>query len=439
MFTITLVAFETLAIITIMPVVSDELHGVSLYGWATSAFFLGTVVGIVVAGGAADQVGPAAPFVVGLGLFAAGLCLGAAAPSMVVLVAARGLQGLGGGAIPAIAYATVGRAYPASERPRIFAIMSTAWVVPGLGGPAVAAAVADHAGWRWVFGGLVPVVVVAGSLTVGALRELGRPPGSKLDRRVSLRALSAAVRISAGAGCVLAGLSSRAFHGIGLVVVGLVVGFAPLRRLLPAGTLRARPGVPSAVAARGLLTFAFFGADTFVPLALTSVRGASTTVAGIAVSTATVCWTAGSWTQARLASRRTARTLVCAGLTTVVAGVAATATILLDAVPLPLAVAGWGVAGFGIGLSYAPIATVVLSEATVDRQGAASVAVQLADNLGIAFGSGLGGVAVAASVSATGSVTSGVSVAFGAAAAVGVVGIAVSRRLPARALAGSRA
>ena len=193
--------------------------------------------------------------------------------------------------------------------------------------------------------------------------------------------------------------------------------------------------MPSAVAVRGLLTFAFFGADTFVPLAVTSVRGASTTVAGVAVSTATVCWTAGSWTQARLASRRSARTLVSVGLAAVTVGVAATASVLVEAVPLPLAVAAWGVAGFGIGLAYAPIANLVLSEAPVDRQGAASVAVQLCDNLGIAFGAGLGGAAVAASESGGGSLTSGIAIAFAAATAAGLVGVAVARRLPARLVA----
>jgi MFS family permease len=441
-FTITLVAFETLAVITIMPVVSESLDGVALYGWATSAFFLGMVVGIIVVGGATDRVGPAPPFVAALGLFSAGLCLSASTPSMEVLVAGRALQGLGGGAIPAIAFTAVGRAYPESLRPRVFAIMSTAWVVPGLGGPAVAAVVADHVGWRWVFGGLVPVVVIAGSMTVGALRDLGRPPASEppasdnaAPTRSRALSLVAALRVSAGAGLVLAGLTSLAPYGIGLAAAGLAVGVGPLRRLLSAGTLRTRRGVPAAVASRGLLTFAFFGADTFVPLAVTAHRGASTTVAGVAVSAATVCWTSGAWTQARLASRRTVRTLVSAGLAIVVVGIAVTATILVRSVPLPLAVAGWGLTGFGMGLAYSPIMTFALSEAPPDRQGAATVAVQLADNLGIAFGAGVGGAAVAASVAGTGSVSTGISIAFGAAASVGAVGFAVARRLPARTLA----
>ena len=104
--TITLVAFEALAISTVMPVVADDLGGLGLYGWVFSGFFLGNLLGIVIAGQAADRRGTAFPFLVGLVLFTAGLCLGGLAPSMGVLVAARVLQGMGAGAIPAVAYAT---------------------------------------------------------------------------------------------------------------------------------------------------------------------------------------------------------------------------------------------------------------------------------------------------------------------------------------------
>ena len=84
--TITLVAFEALAISTVLPVVSDDLGGLGLYGWVFSGFFLGSLLGIVAAGQQADARGTAAPFAAGLVLFAAGLLVGGLAPSMGVLV-----------------------------------------------------------------------------------------------------------------------------------------------------------------------------------------------------------------------------------------------------------------------------------------------------------------------------------------------------------------
>ena len=64
--TITFVASEALAVVTVMPVVARDLGGLRLYGWVFSAFMLGSVVGIVAAGREADRRGPAVPFVAGV-------------------------------------------------------------------------------------------------------------------------------------------------------------------------------------------------------------------------------------------------------------------------------------------------------------------------------------------------------------------------------------
>jgi len=87
---VTFVAFEALAVATIMPLVANDLGGIELYGWVFSAFLLANLVGIVVAGEFADRFGPATPFGVGLALFSIGLLIGGLAPSMPVLVAGGG-------------------------------------------------------------------------------------------------------------------------------------------------------------------------------------------------------------------------------------------------------------------------------------------------------------------------------------------------------------
>ena len=71
--TITLVALESLAIGTVLPLVGEELGQLELYGWVYSAFFLGNLLGVVVAGGALDRVALWKPFAIGLVLFGVGL------------------------------------------------------------------------------------------------------------------------------------------------------------------------------------------------------------------------------------------------------------------------------------------------------------------------------------------------------------------------------
>src|SRR5579859_6786463 len=125
--TITFIASEALAVVTVMPVVARDLGGLSLYGWVFSGFMLGSVVGIVAAGREVDRRGPAVPFVAGVVLFTCGLAVAGLAPSMGVLVAGRVLQGLGAGAVPSVAYASIGRTMTGPLRAQMMAVLSTAW------------------------------------------------------------------------------------------------------------------------------------------------------------------------------------------------------------------------------------------------------------------------------------------------------------------------
>ena len=135
MLTTTFIAAEALAVITIMPLLARDLRGLNLYGWVFSAFMLGSLIGTVAAGREADRVGPARPYLAGLVLFGSGLAVAGLAPSMAVLVGGRFLQGIGAGAVPAVAYVAIGRNLPEHLRARMMAVLSSAWVVPGLLGP----------------------------------------------------------------------------------------------------------------------------------------------------------------------------------------------------------------------------------------------------------------------------------------------------------------
>src|ERR1019366_6371172 len=174
------------------------------------------------------------------------------------------------------------------------------------------------------------------------------------------------------AGLTLAAGSGAVLVGGGLLVAGAAAGLPALRRLVPAGTLTARRGLPATILSRGLLTFAFFGADAYVTLSITVVRHRSPVVAGIAVTGATLAWTAGAWAQARLSERWAGRGLVRAGLVIILVGIAGMALMLQPGVPVAAGLAAWTVAGLGMGLAYAPISLMMLREAPPGREGSAS-------------------------------------------------------------------
>jgi len=430
--TITLVAFESLAIATVMPVVADDLGGLGLYGWVFSGFFLGNLLGIVWAGQAADRHGTRMPYAAGLVVFTAGLLVGGAAGSMGMLVAGRVAQGLGAGVIPAVAYATVARAYPPGLRPRVFAVFSTAWVIPGLVGPAAASGIEHATSWRFVFLALLPLVGLAAALAL-PVRPNHPPlaPAGEAGRADGRRLRDAAVLVG-GVALVFGGLKAGAPVPVAaLVGVGAVVAAWAFLRLVPPGTVRLAPGMPAAVAARGILTFAFFGTDAYVSLAVTDGHGAPTWVAGLALTGATLTWTAGAWLQERLVRRRGPRWLVRRGMAVLAVGIAATLVGLGD-VPVAVIVVGWTIGGLGIGLSYAPITVTVLGAAAAGEEGAASASLQLTDVLGVAVGTGVVGAFVALGDGRGWATTSSLGIAFVATLLMAAAGVLAAARLPRR-------
>jgi MFS family permease len=432
--TITLVGFEALAVATVMPVVEEDLGDLSLYGWVFSSYLLASLVGTVVAGRETDRHGPAFPFAAGCALFALGLVAGGLAPTMPFLVLARVVQGLGAGVVPAVAYASIGRCYEPALRPRMFAVLSTAWVVPGLVGPALAGLIAEVAGWRWVFLGLLPLVALAMVITVPALRTVVPPAGGAGDGGPPPARTSDAVLVALGAGLVIGGLTASGYPLLVpvLVALGVLLAARPFRRLVPPGTLRARAGLHAAVLTRGVLTFTYFGTDAFVPLAIQNVRDRSVGYTGVVLTLSTLSWTAAAWVQERFVRRFGPRAFVRTGFVLIVIGIAGVAATLSDDVPLWTIAVAWSIGSFGMGSAFAPLSLVTLDHAEVGREGAASGSLQLSDQLGFALGTGIGGACVALGEGAGWLESSSLLLAAAITATAGAVGALLAGRLPTR-------
>lgn len=375
---VTMAAFEALAVATVLPQAEKDLGGLGLYGLIFVAYMTASLAGIVVAGREADRRGLALPMAAGLVLFATGLTIGGLAPAMAILIAARGVQGLGAGGIITCAYAAISRVYDDSQRPRMFAVLSSAWVVPGLVGPSLAGAVADHLTWRLVFLGILPLVAIGALATVPALARLP------------------AIAQTAEGG--------------------------PLR------LLREVPALAPAIVVFALLTMSFFGAEAYLPLMLSDVRGQSSTISGLALSAGTISWTSGSWLQERRAEAWDRQMMVRGGLVLVAAGTVLQ-VVVAQGGPIWLAPVVWVLAGGGIGMAYPTMSVIILGAAPPERAGAASAAINTGSVLGQVTGTGLGAAVVGIGAAGAWETDTSVTVIFAAMACAAAVAIASSRRL----------
>jgi MFS family permease len=424
-------AFEAIAVATAMPVAARELHGLRSYGLAFSIFLTTSLLGMVTAGEVSDRRGPVLPFVSASVIFATGLAIAGAAPTMWVLVLARGVQGFGAGLNIVALYVVVARAFPESLRPRVFSAMSSGWIVPALIGPPIAGLLADHVSWRWVFLGVLPLIVIATALVLPHLRGIDwassqTGSGSAATRKRSrlLPALGAAV----GTGLLQYAGQLLSWVSLPLLVVAVALLVPSVPRLLPRGALRFARGLPTVVVLRAVFAGAFFGAETFVPLLLVEQRGLATTLAGASLTGGALTWSLGSWYQGR-PDRRFSRTqLVTIGLALLAIGIVITATVLASAMPPFMAAIGWLVAGLGMGLGITSLSVLVLELSPVEEQGANAAALQVSDALGSILLIGAAG-AIFAGLHTAGQDNSGVFLLiFAVMSVVALVGAVLSPR-----------
>ena len=152
-----------------------------------------------------------------------------------------------------------------------------------------------------------------------------------------------------------------------LVVVGAAVTIPALRRIVPAGTLTARRGVPAASAAAFLASAASFAIDGFVTLMLTQTRGLSIRVASLVLTASALAWAAGSWWQSRVIGRIGARRITALGAMLIASGAAVVAVGLLE-VPVFVPYVGWAIGSVGMGIVFPTIPLAVMAEVEEGRE-----------------------------------------------------------------------
>ena len=426
------VAFEGLAVTTIMPVTVRALHGLPLYAWSFSGFMLGSLVGTVAAGDYAAQRGAAFSFTGALLILAAGLMICGIAGSMPLFISGRVVEGLGTGAVRSLSWFAINRAYSARDHVRMGAMLSSAYIVPTLIGPTAAAVIAEVWGWRIVFFVLLPLVPLTLWLIV---RALGQFASTQVTAPINRKAWTASL-MAAGLALALAGLGLSSIPlMVALVTLGGATAYVAARRVLPASTLSFGPGLPAILAMRGILTYGYFGPLAFFPMALEIVRRLSPTLAGIGVSAGSVGWTSGSWAAVALDRRfgvSARATVVRAGLMLMALGTAGTVGTLVHGFPVGIAIACWGFAGLGMGIAYNTNSVLAIQAETEHTAAAVSSSMQLTDSLGQVLGTGMGGVVLAVASWASWGTSVGIGIALALTVAICLAGIVLTPRMSAQ-------
>ncbi len=387
-------AFESLAVTTIMPVVSADLNGQSLYALAFAGPLATGVIGMVIAGNWSDRRGPVRPLYTAAVVFTLGLIVAGTAASMVVFVVGRLVQGFGTGAVIVAIYVMIARVFPAHLHPSIFAGFAAAWVIPSLIGPFLAGVVAEQFSWHWVFLGVVGLVVIAVFMVKPTLDKLPKQrPNTSVPWLLTPIAWATTAALA-----VLALSTLSELPTIGGVLAGIaaIVAILSARPLLPRGTLRARRGLPSVILLRGLTAAAFFGAEVYLPYVLIEKYEFSPSIAGLSLTLGGVSWALASWLQGLLSDRLSHAASTVIGTALVVLAIVAIFVTVLFMLSPVISIVAWVFSGAGMGLMYPRISTMTLAASTPENQGFNSAALSISDSMGGALSLATTGIVFAA-------------------------------------------
>src|SRR5262244_4593385 len=171
MLVIFLFAIDATIVSTSMPTIVARLGGLELYSWVFSIYMLTSALTTPLFGKLADLFSHRRLMLIGIGIFVLGSTLCGAAQSMEMLVLFRAIQGLGGGAIYALAFIVVGVLFPPEQRAKMQGLISSIWGISSILGPLAGGLIVEHWSWRWIFFVNLPITAAASSLIVLGMKE----------------------------------------------------------------------------------------------------------------------------------------------------------------------------------------------------------------------------------------------------------------------------
>ncbi|WP_051960868.1 MDR family MFS transporter [Devosia riboflavina] len=395
MLSMSMVAFEATVVATAMPQIAAELGDLSLYSWVFTAYLLAQTALTIVGGKLADVYGRKPVILSGVAVFVLASIAAGFAQSMMMLIIARLLQGVGAAALQPAALTIIGDLYPGRERGKIQGYLAGVWAVSAVIGPLLGGVIVDWLTWPWIFWINVPLGLIAAEVFRRYFHEPEQARFASVDwiGTALLTLTICAVMILIGEGLragplVLVTTAAIALVGLGLFIVQQRRSANPIISL----SLWRRRRIAVANAATLFSGGALMGLTAMLPIYVQVVLDASPIVAGMALTIMMVGWPMGTMVAARQYHQRGPRILMIAG--GVFLPVGAAVLLFLQPISSPwLAGVSSLVMGLGMGL-ISVTSLMTIQEATeVSERGAGTASNLFARNLGNTLGAAiLGGI-----------------------------------------------
>ena len=280
-------ALDQTIVSTSIRTISDDLHGLSIQAWVTTAYLITSTITTPIYGRLGDLYGRKKLFMFAISVFIAGSALCSLATSMYMLAAFRALQGIGAGGLFTLVLAIIGDIVSPRERARYTGYFMATFGTSSVLGPVIGGFFASHAvilgltGWRWVFLVNVPIGIAALYVVSRTLHVHHERREARIDWWGAITLVVALVPLLTVAeqGRVWGWESGRAMACYVIGVIGLGSFYAVERRMqehamIPLRMFRIRP-VSVGIAANVITGMALFGGIMVLPLYMQIVHGAS--------------------------------------------------------------------------------------------------------------------------------------------------------------------
>lgn len=289
MITMLLAALNQTVLSTALPTIVGELDGVDQMTWVITAYILASTVVMPMYGRISDLFGRKPILLVAISLFIAGSVVGALAPNIELLIAARVIQGLGGGGLMILSQAAIADVVPARERGRYMGAMGAVFAVASVAGPLLGGWLTEGPGWRWAFWMNIPLGLLAIAACMVFLRlpkkdNATLPALDYFGMTLIAAATTALVLVCTWGGSTYEWASPQI---IGLIIATVVLAalfcWAETRAanpVIPMGLFTNRNFILTTIAAL-MIGIAMFGALGYMPTYIQMVTGVSATVAGM--------------------------------------------------------------------------------------------------------------------------------------------------------------